>query len=299
MVESASRDQKHGKVAVISLIIVIITAIVVATSLPGIGLLFALAIAPTVFLLWYFYHADKYKHESTRLLGGTFLIGALSIIPAVVVESHYTQPTTGLLDIFLYFLLGVGVTEELMKFLSVRLYPYRSKHFDEPMDGIVFGVAAALGFATIENILYVLKYGIETAVVRAIVSVPGHAFWGAIIGFYLAEAKVRRQPLLALEGLAFTIFLHGLFDTVATVVPSDIVSLALLGALTWTVYFKVVKKEVAEAEAESPYAPTRNLSTAKEHPATSRAPKFCPQCGAHVEVGATFCVNCGRQLEEV
>jgi RsiW-degrading membrane proteinase PrsW (M82 family) len=236
---------------------ILITAIVVLAASPGPGLLLALAIAPAFFLLWHFYHADKYKHESKRLLGGTFLLGAVSVIPASFIEILFKRPPpdAGLLAVFLYFVLGVGLVEELMKFISVRIYPYRSKQFDEPMDGIVFGVAAALGFATVENILYVSEGGIWTAVFRALVSVPAHAFYGAILGFYLGEAKIRGRPLLALNGLLFAALLHGLFDTLSTVISSAVIALISLAAFVWIVYFKVVKKEIAEAEAESPYRP--------------------------------------------
>ena len=247
--------QKHRPVALVAFFMALIWVIVVLAGSSRGGLLFVLAIAPSVFLLWHFYHADKYKHESKRLLGGTFLLGAVSVIPAYFIETVFTQPSpdSGFLAIFAYFVLCIGLVEELMKFLSVRIYAYRSEEFDEPMDGIVFGVAAALGFATVENILYVLSTGIWTAVLRAVLSVPAHAFYGAILGFYLGEAKSRGRPLLALKGLVFAALLHGLFDTLSTVTPVPLITLVSLPALVWILYFKVVKKEIAEAEAESPY----------------------------------------------
>jgi RsiW-degrading membrane proteinase PrsW (M82 family) len=286
-------------VAVLAFIIALVAVVVVLVISPGAGLLFILAIAPSAFLLWHFYNADKYKHESKRLLGGTFLLGALSVIPAAIIESIFKEPSAdaGVLAVFVYFLFCVGLIEELMKFLSVRIYPYRSKHFDEPMDGIVFGVAAALGFATIENLLFVSQSGVGNAVIRAIVSVPGHAFWGAIIGFYLGEAKVRGRSSLALNGLVFAVLLHGLFDTLTTVVPNAIIALVLVGALVWILYFKVVKREIAEAEAESPHGNHQErLTSPAERPITRQGFNFCPQCGVPAEPGAKFCINCGRPL---
>ena len=293
--------QNQRQAALLAFVIVVIIAIVVSAASPGPGLLLVLAIAPTCFLLWHFYHADKYKQESKRLLVGTFVLGAFSVVPAFFIEILFKSPSpeAGFVDVFIYFLLGVGLVEELMKFISVRIYAYRSKQFDEPMDGIVFGVAAALGFATVENILYVFQSssGIVTAILRAIVSVPSHAFYGAIIGFYLGEAKIRRLPFLALQGLVFAALLHGLFDTIATVVPSGIIAIISLPALVWIIYFKVVKKEIAEAETESPYRTDAQLTTPDQGPGTTqRLWKFCPQCGVPVVEGNRFCVNCGRQL---
>jgi len=291
--------RKHGPVAVLAVIIVLIAVITLLAGSSEAGLLFVLAVAPGAFLLWHFYHADKYKHESIRLLGGTFLIGALSVVPAALLEGVFAEPPVeaGVLAVFVYFLFGVGLVEELMKFLSVRVYSYRSEHFDEPMDGIVFGVAAALGFATFENIFYVLRYGIWDAIIRTIVSVPGHAFWGAILGFYLGEAKVRDRPLLAIKGLAFAVLLHGLFDTLSTEAPNGLIALVLLLALVWIVYFKVVKEEIAEAETESPYRTQQSSDVLYERPANSRAAtKLCTQCGGAVEPGTRFCASCGSQL---
>jgi RsiW-degrading membrane proteinase PrsW (M82 family) len=225
---------------------------------PDVELLFVLAIAPSVFLIWFFRHSDKYKHESTKLMTVTFILGAFSILPAVFFEyvlAGIIPKGPDIISTFIYFLVGVGLVEESLKFLSVRVYAYRSILFDEPMDGIVLGVTAALGFATIENIGYVFQFGIATAIVRAIVSVPSHALWGAIVGFYLGEAKVKNNSTIALRGLAIAIFLHGLFDTITNVVTNGLVSLVMLVAFVLLIYFQVVKKEIAEAEKESPYRP--------------------------------------------
>lgn len=216
-----------------------------------------LAVAPTIFLLWFFYNQDRYRHESKKLMAITFLLGALATFPAAILElvakTLFPEGDT-LFAIFLYYLLEVAVFEEGLKFLAVRAYAYNSKMFVEPMDGLILGVTAALGFATVENILYVFQFGIATAIVRAIISVPSHALYGAIIGFYLGEAKFRRKPSLALRGLVAAIFLHAIFDTTATVLPSVIAIIALI-AFVIVLYYRVVKGEIQEAEAESPFRP--------------------------------------------
>ena len=223
----------------------------------GASVSFVLAIAPSVFLFCRSYHADKYKQEWRRLLGATFLIGALSIIPAITFEGVFRsfEPPSdaGFFPVFLYYLFGVGLVEEFMKFLSLRACPYRSSHFDNPIGGIVFGVAAGLGFATSENVSYLFQSGVQTAIIRALVSVPSHALLGAIIGFYLAEAKIRVRPLLALGGLGIAVFLHGLFDALSSLLSKEIILFFMVLCLVCVVYFEVVKNEVAGAKAELPY----------------------------------------------
>jgi protease PrsW len=231
------------------------SALVVSGS--SVSILLLLAIAPSIFLLWFFSNQDRYKHESKKLLAVTFLLGALMIPPALILEvvlkELFPEGNT-LLGVFLYYLLEVALIEESLKLFAVRIYAYHSRMFIEPMDGLILGVAAALGFATVENIFYVQQSGIYTAIIRAIISVPSHALYGAIIGFYLGEAKFRKRPALALQGLAAAIVLHAIFDTTATVLPSIIGIIALV-AFVLVLYYRVIKGEIREAEAESPFRP--------------------------------------------
>lgn len=248
--------RKHRRALLLTILIVVIALIIIGLNSPEGDLLFLIAVAPSGFLLWYFYHADKYKYEPLRLIAGTFIIGALLFFVALLIESSYGQPTgiDGGLAIFLYFLFGIGLVEESIKFISVRIYAYRSPLFDEPMDGIVYGVAAGLGFATVENIFYVFENGIANAFARSLISVPGHAFWGAILGYYLARSKLERKPLLAVAGLSIAVFFHGLFDTLTTVISNGVLAFVLLFSLVWMTYFFIVRREIKEAEKESPHS---------------------------------------------
>jgi RsiW-degrading membrane proteinase PrsW (M82 family) len=188
----------------------------------------------------------------------TFLLGALSVVPAIFLELAFADALrpreTSWLGIFIYFLIGVALIEESLKFISVRAYAYKSPLFDEPMDGIVLGACAGLGFATIENLGYVFQFGPVDAVIRAVISVPGHAFYGAIIGYYLGEAKFRKRPSIGVIGLAIAVLLHGLFDTVATIF-SNLIGVAILFGMILVVYYGIVRKEVRTAEKESPHKP--------------------------------------------
>jgi protease PrsW len=232
-------------------------AAIIVINAPALILLLVLAVAPSIFLLWFFYNADRYKRESKKLLTVTFLLGALMTGPAIIIElilKVFIPEGPGILLTFVYFVFGVALVEETLKLLAVRVYAYRSAEFNEPMDGLVLGVAAALGFATVENILYVLKGGFITAIVRALISVPSHALYGAIIGYFLGEAKFKRKPYLALEGLAIAVIFHATFDTVSTVF-ANLLGIAALAVFTAVIYFGVVRKEIRSAEKESPFKP--------------------------------------------
>jgi len=244
---------QHVRLALVGLGILILGAALWAANIARADKLFVLAVAPAVFLMWRFHHADKYKTESGRLLIGTFVLGGLfTIVCAFVEPKAPTNP--GVAGTFFYFLFGVALFEELSKFIAVRVLAYRSKQFDETMDGVIFGIAAGLGFAAVENIFYVLQYGGTVALFRAFVSVPGHAFYGAIMGYYLARAKFGKNPWLAIWGLTIAMLLHAVFDTVAQ--SAGLAALIVLPAFVWIVYFGVVRKEIAKCQAESLYRPT-------------------------------------------
>jgi RsiW-degrading membrane proteinase PrsW (M82 family) len=112
------------------------------------------------------------------------------------------------------FLLA-AIPEECCKLLVVRGYSLRQREFDEPMDGIVYGAVASLGFAALENVMYVFNGGLWVAGFRALTAVPAHAFFGVILGYFVGRARfepeLRRS--LTLTGLILAILFHGFYDT--------------------------------------------------------------------------------------
>ena len=120
----------------------------------------------------------------------------------------------GIVNIFIMSFIIIAPTEELLKFFAVKRWIYRSLEFDEVMDGIVYTVAASLGFATVENVLYVLQNGITTGIARAFLAIPGHTFFGALMGYYIGRAKFNKEheSKLILKGVLLAIFFHGLYD---------------------------------------------------------------------------------------
>ena len=179
--------------------------------------LVASAIVPSLLLIWFFHARDVYP-EPQRVVWATFALGVLTILPAGAIElvenaglKHIADPFVGgTLDGFLC----AGLTEELFKYAIVVLYCMRHKEFDEPMDGIVYGSIASLGFATLENFFYVVQGGEGIAIFRAFTAVPGHAFMGAIMGYFVGQAKftpAQRGSLMA-KALFIPILLHGAYD---------------------------------------------------------------------------------------
>ncbi|XXF75731.1 PrsW family intramembrane metalloprotease [Myxococcaceae bacterium GXIMD 01537] len=177
------------------------------------------AVVPSMLLLWYIRSRDR-NPEPRGLVLKTFLLGALICVPVVplstTLESLGLRAFPGLADGALAkAFLGAAIPEELLKFLVLRWYVWRQSAFDEPLDGVVYGATASLGFATLENILYVGEHGLAVAVVRAITAVPGHAFTGVVMGAYVGRARfaepARRFGLLA-AGFFWATLLHGAYD---------------------------------------------------------------------------------------
>ncbi len=180
--------------------------------------LLLIALAPCLFMLWYFCNRDKYEPEPKKKILKIFLIGALMVIPAGIIETALLYGLNalvgGIMNIFIMSFIIIAPTEELLKFFAVKRWIYRSLEFDEVMDGIVYTVAASLGFATIENVLYVLQHGITTGIARAFLAIPGHAFFGALMGYYIGRAKFDKEneTKLILKGVFLAVFFHGLYD---------------------------------------------------------------------------------------
>ncbi|MGI9421061.1 MAG: PrsW family intramembrane metalloprotease [Geminicoccaceae bacterium] len=180
--------------------------------------LHVLAIAPALLLLWYFTSRDLYP-EPRRLIWLTFGLGFGAAAPAALIGETLFFPLANLAEdpwiasAIIAFPIVAGI-EELAKFGVLYLFCRRWNDFDEPMDGLVYGVAASLGFAAIENWSYVYQSGLETALWRAVSAVPFHGMAGAIMGYYfgLAHFIPNRQGRYLTLALLLPILLHGAYD---------------------------------------------------------------------------------------
>jgi RsiW-degrading membrane proteinase PrsW (M82 family) len=253
--------------------------------------LVVIAIAPIVFLAWFIYTRDQYEHEPRRLILKIFLVGAVLVLPVVVVEvvgSLLVPPPTNPIALFLYLLIVVGLVEESSKYFAIRISVYGSPAFKEPMDGLVFGAIAGLGFAAPENLLYVLRHGAALGIVRGVLSVPGHALWGSIIGYYLARQKVGLDRYAGIKGLLIAVILHTLFDY-ALIVADPLVGLAvavIIVAAGWVIFFRLRRA----ALAVSPLRPELRMPSPRR-----MLTKYCMYCGNLIFADDTFCRHCGAQ----
>lgn len=176
------------------------------------------AIAPSAALMYYFYMKDKYDKEPRRLLVKAFLLGAISVIPILMVEMSlnvFERADESLIAAGYTAFIVAGLVEEAFKFMMFYLLIWRNNEFDEMYDGIVYSVFVSLGFATVENIGYVLSTGFSVALLRSITAVPAHAMFGVAMGYYLGIAKFVRQPYKSRYfrmGLIVPVILHGIYD---------------------------------------------------------------------------------------
>jgi protease PrsW len=273
--------------------------------------LLLLALAPALFIFLYIYRKDAYEPEPLHLVAWVFFLGALSVIPAAIVELLF--PEGVITSAFI-----APVVEEGLKFLVVIFAIYHHPEFDEPMDGIVYATAAGLGFATIENILYVMEGGVAVGIVRAIASVPGHVVFSCIWGFALGTAKFRpgrERSGIILAGLFSAMVLHGLFNFSLEVFGAAGLLLILLVFIPlgwWMTCRNIlsahadpasacsVQGRVAAAMAEGTGQGTiRDLAqqdTFPEPPAPAQ--HFCTNCGCSLEPGMRFCENCGKERQD-
>lgn len=148
----------------------------------------------------------------------TFLLGVLTIPPILLLAQQFSPFSSGISDPYARELanafLQAAIPEELCKWLVLALYATRQRAFDEPMDGLVYGAVASIGFATLENVAYVTEGGMGVGVLRALTAVPGHAFMGAIMGYFIGQARLGdgSRAFAALASLAVPTVLHGLYD---------------------------------------------------------------------------------------
>lgn len=192
-------------------------------------ILIAAAVIPAVILLIQVNRADRLDKEPPMLLLALVFWGAVSTALAVYTE----RLGIALLDLFLledsvlyrallYFVV-VGLSEEGFKYLLLKRHTWNAPSFNCQFDGVVYAVAVSLGFALWENIDYVIRYGLGTALLRAVTAVPGHACFGVFMGAFYGMARKyenwgRFQAARWFRRLSVLLpcLVHGLYDFIAT-----------------------------------------------------------------------------------
>lgn len=179
-------------------------------------ILLTVAIAPSLALLSYFYLRDQFAEEPSRSIFQCFVYGAVLTFPIMFIQ--YVFDEEGVFsNVFVQTVLFSSSVEEFFKWLILIIAIYRHVDFKDPYDGILYGASVSLGFATVENILYLMEFGLETAFLRAFLPVSSHALFGVVMGYYFGKAKFSsdedgRKWLGASLGAALA--LHLIYNTV-------------------------------------------------------------------------------------
>jgi RsiW-degrading membrane proteinase PrsW (M82 family) len=264
------------------------------------------AFAPALFLLHFIYVRDKYEREPLHRILLVYFVSFLAVIPASIWE--VTSPNWeqhGLAGIALATWGVIALAEETCKYLFLRWLVVRHPSFNEVYDGILYGVSASLGFATAENIMYVFSSGADgltVAVLRAVLSVPAHALWGVMMGYYIGRDKFAPPParlMLTTTGVLLAIFWHGLYDFLAfgADVEGNAYQLEFMGgvfgvvAINWVIGLLLIRRAQAESVFKRP-PPLVNPIAA----VGLRRVRYCHKCGRVNAVSTAFCHRCGAAL---
>ena len=211
-------------------------AIPVVADEPVLGALGLVSTLPAFVLVGYLWYDDPTRREPIEPLAITFVLAVLFATFAAIVNEVFAAGFVALpVGMALYFFLVVGPVEETVKWLAVRIHAYGRDDFDAVVDGVVYGAVAGLGFAAIENLIYILvtyleatdvsatlqfRYATQTAIGRAFVG-PGHVIFSAYAGYYLGLAKFnpgKRGPIVV-KGLLVAALAHATYNTIVTYVP--------------------------------------------------------------------------------
>lgn len=232
-------------------------------SLTAHPILLAAAVIPAIWLLVKVYRADHLEPEPPGLILSLVVMGVLSTTLASVTErlgmgvlSIFFHRETPFSRFLLYFLV-VGLSEEGFKYLLLKARTWNHREFNCQFDGVVYAVSVSLGFALWENISYVFRYGLATALVRAVTAVPGHACFGVFMGLWYGAARRfalsgREDDSKAARTLAVVVptLLHGAYDFIA----SEVQGLFSLGFLAFVIIlFAAANYVVKQVSAQDRY----------------------------------------------
>lgn len=181
--------------------------------------LLALALSPGAAIGLYIYFKDKYEREPIGLVVLSFFLGVISTIITLIISFpiNYVIPIQekSLTEQAVHAFLLVALIEEFSKFIFVRWVLFPNRNFNEPFDGIVYAVSVSLGFAGLENILYVMnsENGIATGIMRMFTAVPAHASFAVLMGYFMGIAKCEKgKAHYVWYGLGAATLFHGAYD---------------------------------------------------------------------------------------
>lgn len=274
-------------------------------------ILVAAAVLPVILLCYYIYAKDVNK-EPIKLLAKMFFLGCISVVPILFVElflENYfsTDGVNDFLIVFFYTFIGVAFVEELFKWIIVKFIGHNNKEFDELYDIIVYSVFVSLGFACIENIFYVIQNDLKIALLRALLSVPGHTCFAVIMGYFFSKAKINKMnddyskcALNMILSLLMPALIHTMYD--ALLFDGVSFSLFLIFDISMVVYCFVLVQKMSKIQSLVSYSVINGnlVSDVDGHVNFSlenKSPiRFCPICGKAAK-DTDFCNSCGFKFK--
>jgi len=200
-------------------------------------------IAPGLALLSYFYLKDQYGTEPISTVLKTFMFGALLVFPIMFIQ--YVLDVENIFQSsFIHAFISASLLEEFFKWFILFYVVYQHADFDEPYDGIVYGASVSLGFATLENIFYLVSNGLEFAVGRALLPVSSHALFGVIMGYYIGKGKFTStsKSKWIMLSLLFPFLLHGIYDLILITLEHWVFIMFPFMIFLWWLGLRKVKK---------------------------------------------------------
>ncbi|MBQ2498564.1 MAG: PrsW family intramembrane metalloprotease [Bacteroidales bacterium] len=226
----------------------------------------ALAVAPVIWLMRYIYKKDKYEKEPLGMLVKAFIFGIFAIPMDIIVVGIINSIWTGQMVFYSAFW-EAGIPEEFCKWSMFMLIIWRNRNFNEFFDGIVYACFISLGFACIENIMYVFGAGsffgsIGIGLTRALLSVPGHFLFGVLMGYYLALAKFdpQNRSKYLIYSLIIPMLAHGVFDYILMLTSSLSEGIPFIGTILLVafIYFDIKLWKVGVRKINEMQEATRN-----------------------------------------
>lgn len=228
--------------------------------LPGIGFLFIilLAVIPAALLMRYIYKQDKIEKEPIPLLLWLILLGVIAGFLSMLLESvgQYIlgltrlDPDSPLYTILMAFFV-VAAVEEGTKYFLMHKKVWKNPAFDFRFDAIVYAVFTSLGFAAMENIMYVMGFGLSVVLARALLSIPAHMSFSVVFGVFYGRAKrcanlgqKQASRMNILLGYVTAVFFHGFYDSCAMIGTTlSMILFALFMVVIYATIFFVVRSE--------------------------------------------------------
>ncbi len=217
-----------------------------------------LAILPGLAIAYWIYLKDEHEKEPHGALIFCFILGMLSTIPAIFMEEFGTSlgfvESDNIIITAIFAFVVVAGSEEFVKFAILRTYPFPRTYFNEPLDGIVYSVMIGMGFATLENLLYVMELGVGTGVLRMFTAVPAHGAFAVIMGYFVGLAKFDKANRLTLlfKGFFGAVFLHGAYDFF--LFQRNFPGLAILAFVALYLGIRYSRKLIEEHQIRSPFS---------------------------------------------